>query len=102
MSLKTLESDAEIGFAEHILDTMLIPVRYLSILGVQYILGSAYSFSVTLEPKRLVYNVFLSINSSQHFLFFQQVLFSYIITSAQHRLHIMATLLDTRSTKNKN
>ena len=44
MSLKTLEVDVKIGFVEHILDAMMKPVRYLCILGVQYMIGKVFRF----------------------------------------------------------
>ena len=42
-----------------------IPVGFLCILGIQYIFGSVFSFSVVLKPKRLVYWVLSSIISLQ-------------------------------------
>ena len=56
----TLKTDLEICFVEHILDTManLVPLGFLCIWKFQYMIGSFYSFSVILKPRRLVYSVF--------------------------------------------
>ena len=56
-----------ICFAEQILDAMMkcAAVEFLCILGYQYMIGSVFSFSSILKPKRLVYSVFSSIISSQ-------------------------------------
>ena len=48
MSLKTLETDLDTCLVEHILDAMMkcAPVGFLCILGIQYMTGSVFSFSV--------------------------------------------------------
>ena len=60
MSLKTLETDLEICFVEHVLNavTKRAPVGFLWILGIQYMISSVFSFPVILKPKSLVYSVF--------------------------------------------
>ena len=65
--LKTLETDLEICFVEHILDAMLkrAPVVLLSIVKIQCMIGCAFSFSMILKFKRLIYPVFSYIISSQ-------------------------------------
>ena len=48
MNSKALETDLEICFVQHILDVMMkqAPVWFLCILGVQYVTGRVFSFSV--------------------------------------------------------
>ena len=69
MSLKTLEIDLKICFVEHILDTMMNGAPggggFLCILGIKYMIGKFFSFSVILKRQRLLYSVFPSIISSQ-------------------------------------
>ena len=67
MTLKTLQTDLETFFVEHILDAManLVPIGFLRIWKIQYMIGSVFSFSAILKPRRLVYSVFFSIISSQ-------------------------------------
>ena len=68
MSLKTLEIDLKICFVEHILDTMNGAPGgggFLCILGIKYMIGKFFSFSVILKSQRLLYSVFPSIISSQ-------------------------------------
>ena len=50
--LKTLETDLETCFVEHILDTMMkrVPVTFLYILGIQHMIGSVFSFPEVLKP----------------------------------------------------
>ena len=47
-------------FAERILDAVmkLVPIRFLSILKMQYIKGKVFSFSVTLKPNCLICSLF--------------------------------------------
>ena len=47
-SLKTLETDLDTCLVENILDAMMkrAPVGFLCILGIQYMTGSVFSFSV--------------------------------------------------------
>ena len=42
---------------EHILDAMMkrAPVGFLCILGIQYMIGSVFSFPVILKPKGILY-----------------------------------------------
>ena len=60
-------------FVEHIVDAMMKPalVQFLWILGIQYMIGSVFSLSVILKPRRLVYSVLSSIISTQQLLALQ-------------------------------
>ena len=47
-------------FVEHIFDTIMkrAPVGFSRVLGIQYIIGTVFAFSLILKPKCLVYSVF--------------------------------------------
>ena len=51
MSFKTVETDLQICFVEHILDAMMeqVPVEFLCILGVLYLSGSVFFFFCNFE-----------------------------------------------------
>lgn len=51
MSFKTVETDLQICFVEHILDAMMeqVPVEFLCILGVLYLSGSVFFFFYNFE-----------------------------------------------------
>ena len=66
MNLKILKTDIKLCLVEHILDEMIKRAQFgfLHIFGVQYVIGRALSFSITLKPRRFIYSIFPSINSS--------------------------------------
>ena len=53
-------------FVDQILDAVMKPIGFLSILKMQYIIGKVFSFSVTLKPNCLIWSLFSAAGIQLH------------------------------------